>query len=66
MRCWLCDAEPVRLLEITTLGEREPRYMPLWPRSDDHAHADRPPTPSELEQAGHEALMRIRGDALRP
>jgi hypothetical protein len=35
-----------------------------WPASTDgHQHAEVPPTPGQLEQAGHEALMRIRREA---
>lgn len=61
MRCWLCGAEPLETFEITNLGDAQPRYVPgRWPPSDDgHSHATRPPSPGELEQAGHDALMRI-------
>lgn len=62
-RCWLCGVEPVALHDITTLGEAGPRYWPQWPADTDHRHAVRPPTPAELEQAGHEALSRIQREA---
>lgn len=59
MRCWACGVEPAHLFEITTLGDAQPRYLPQWPPGD-HEHAERQPSPDQLEQAGHEALMRIR------
>jgi hypothetical protein len=59
MRCWQCGVEPLETYEITTLNDAQPRYVPgRWPPGD-HAHAEQPPTPGQLEQAGHEALMRI-------
>jgi hypothetical protein len=60
VRCWWCGAEP-ELVEVTRLGDAEPSYIPgYWPPSHDgHQHAEVPPTPGQLEQAGHEALMRI-------
>lgn len=62
MRCWLCGVEPVSLSDVTELQHAEPQYLPRWPPGD-HRHAERPPTPGELEQAGHVALMRIRSAA---
>lgn len=60
MRCWLCGAEPRQIFEVTGLGDRMPRFLPgMWPPGD-HEHAVEPPTPGQLEQAGHEALMRIK------
>lgn len=60
MRCWQCGVEPLEVYETTTFGETRPSYLPgRWPAGD-HEHAERPPTPGELEQAGHEALMRIK------
>jgi hypothetical protein len=60
MKCWMCGVEPTGLAEITALNEVMPRFLPTgWPPGD-HEHAVQPPTPGELEQAGHEALMRIR------
>jgi hypothetical protein len=56
--------EPVSLIDVTELQHAEPQYLPRWPPGD-HQHAERPPTPRELEQAGHEALMRIVGAAER-
>jgi len=60
MKCWLCGAEPA-LVEVTTPIDTQRRYLPgRWPPAlDGHTHAERPPTPGELEQAGHEALSRI-------
>jgi hypothetical protein len=65
LRCWLCGVEPERLIDVTTLGSPEPQYLPQWPRGDDHQHAATAPTPGELEQAGHDALMRIYSAARR-
>lgn len=61
MRCWLCDAEP-ELVDVSTVTDAQPRYIAgRRPSAEDgHQHAERPPTPGELEQAGHDALMRIR------
>jgi hypothetical protein len=60
MKCWMCGEEPLGTFEITMLSEAQPRYIPgRWPPGD-HEHAVDPPTPGQLEQAGHEALMRIR------
>jgi hypothetical protein len=57
----MCGAEP-DLVEISTANDAQPRYVPgRWPPAEDgHQHAAQPPTPGQLEQAGHEALMRIR------
>lgn len=57
--CWWCGAQPLELHEVTTLSGVPYRLIPQWPGGD-HAHAELPPTPTQLEQAGHEALMRIR------
>jgi hypothetical protein len=53
------------MVDASTLLDAEPRLIPgRWLTSDrSHQHAERPPTPGELEQAGHEALMRIRNAA---
>lgn len=60
VRCWWCGVEPDSLIDITRLDQAEPAYIPNWPPSTtDHAHAEHPPTPGQLEQAGHEALMRV-------
>lgn len=62
MRCWLCGAEPLNEIDTSTLGSAFTTSMPgRWPAAvDGHEHAERPPTPGQLEQAGHEALMRIK------
>jgi hypothetical protein len=58
--CWQCGVEPLTVHETTTLSDPQPTYIAgRWPDGD-HAHAERAPSPGELEQAGHEALMRIR------
>lgn len=60
MKCWQCGVEPLETHEVTTLTDAQPRHIPgRWPPGD-HEHAVDPPTPGQLEQAGHEALMRIR------
>ena len=59
MRCWQCGVEPLEVFETTTLLDAQPTYIAgRWPPGD-HEHAERPPTPGQLEQAGHEALSRI-------
>jgi hypothetical protein len=61
MQCWVCGVEPDSVHEITSFGDIEPRYLAHWPPSTDHDHAERQPTPEELENAGWEALQeRIR------
>lgn len=66
MRCWYCGVEPDRLFEVTQINQAEPEYLPAWPGPGpaDHEHAERPPSPYELVDAGHRALMRLRGEAL--
>lgn len=59
MRCWQCGVEPTGLVEVTTLGDQEPRYLPTgWPDSD-HDHAEHPPSPTELQDSGDAALGRV-------
>lgn len=59
MNCWQCGVEPLEVHETTALGEAQPRCIAgRWPAGD-HEHAERPPTPGELEQAGHKALRVI-------
>lgn len=50
------------MVDVATFGDPAPRYVPgRWPwTADDHDHATEPPTPAQMEQAGHETLMRIR------
>lgn len=62
MRCWFCGVEPLDVFEVTALGDAEPRFLANWPAGN-HEHAERPPSPAQLEAAGHEALMRIRRQA---
>jgi len=57
-RCYICGAEP-ELIDVTQLGDPEPRCMPgAWPPAD-HTHAVAPPTPSELQAGGDDALAAI-------
>lgn len=35
-----------------------------WPAGGDHEHAERPPTPGELEDAGHRSVTTIIGQAI--
>lgn len=60
MNCWFCGIEPDRLVEITRLDSAAREYLPNWPAPTDHQHAEHPPTSAQLEQAGHEALSRVR------
>lgn len=58
-RCWQCgiEAEPI---EVTTFGDPEPRYIPLFrPWEADHEHSVNPPTPEELIERGYRSLNRI-------
>jgi hypothetical protein len=58
--CWWCGAE-AEVFELQAFGGRVDRFLGAWPPATDHEHAERPPTPGELQQAGHEALTRIQG-----
>jgi hypothetical protein len=58
VRCWWCGVAPTEVLEITQLGDAEPRYWPNWPAGD-HDHAARPPSPGELLAAGAARFDRI-------
>jgi hypothetical protein len=63
VRCWLCGVVPLSEIDTSTLGSAfSTSVAGRWPAGD-HEHAERPPTPAELEQAGHEALIRIRNAA---
>lgn len=65
IRCWQCGAEPLETFDISTVDSATVREIPgRWPPGD-HEHAERAPTPAELEQAGHRALTRIRDEAMR-
>lgn len=64
MRCWFCGVEPGRMVDVTTIGSATDEYLPVWPPPTDHEHAEREPSAPQLEQAGHEALQRIRHQAL--
>jgi hypothetical protein len=59
IRCWLCGIEPRDM--ITFSNWNGCRWSePDWPYSEDHEHAERPPTPAELVAAGQRILDRIR------
>lgn len=66
VRCWWCGTEPYSLIAVPRSAQSGPqRYRAgEWPSAGDHQHAERPPTPGQIEQAGREALMRII-DAVR-
>ena len=66
MRCWLCGVKPLHEIDTSALNSAFSTTAPgRWPPSTDgHTHAERPPTPAELEQAGHAALQRIRNEAI--
>jgi hypothetical protein len=56
--CWRCGVEPDDVVELVQFGGEKLRVIPNWPPGD-HPHAERPPSPAQLEQAGHVSLMRI-------
>lgn len=58
MRCWYCGVEPDQLIEVTTFGDVEPRYMANWPAGD-HEHSETPPSPGELLAAGARSFDRL-------
>jgi hypothetical protein len=68
--CWWCGVEPTEVVEqtfdITVMEQVEPvqqikHSWVRWPQGD-HEHAELPPSPAQLEQAGHEVLARILQD----
>jgi hypothetical protein len=61
VRCWLCGIEPTCEIDTSALDSAfSTSTAGRWPASTDgHQHAEVPPTPGQLEQAGHEALMRL-------
>jgi len=64
IRCWQCGVEPHETFDVSTMESATVTEIAgRWP-SGDHEHAQRPPTPAELEQAGHQALIRIRTEAM--
>lgn len=66
MRCWQCGVEPMEVYETTTFFDPKPTYAPgRWPKGD-HEHAEHPPSPGQLEQAGHEALSRLQREGWSP
>ena len=58
--CWVCGAVP-ELYDARTFGSAGPEYIAgTWPvPASDHLHVNNPPTPEQLEAAGHAALRRI-------
>jgi hypothetical protein len=63
MRCWWCGVEPDALFDVTEIQSAEPKYLANWPTDDDHEHAEVAPSPAQLVDAGHQALMRVRAAA---
>lgn len=64
MNCWICGAEPVEVHSTITPPCDEPVITYIrWPHTDTHTHVEQPPTPAQLEQAGHDTLMRILSEA---
>jgi hypothetical protein len=61
LTCWQCGIAPLRVIEVTQLGDPEPRYIPgRWPYRDDaHDHATEPPSPAQLAAAGDASMARI-------
>jgi hypothetical protein len=57
MSCWQCGVQPEDLVEVRSLGGPV-RFIPQWPAGD-HEHAEKPPTPEELLNAGSATLLRI-------
>lgn len=58
IRCWWCGAEPYDVHTIQAFGGPVTRLIPLWPTGD-HRHEITPPTPQQLVEHGHQALLRI-------
>jgi hypothetical protein len=55
----MCGVEPTGLADVTTYGDREPRYLPTgWPAGH-HEHAIDPPTPERLANDGIAAIERM-------
>jgi hypothetical protein len=60
--CWWCGVEPDSVDEIMQFGGQVIALIPDWPAGD-HVHAERAPSPAQLQDAGHRALMRLRDEA---
>lgn len=66
MRCWLCGAEPLEVHSVVGMESPNPVIIFVrWPENGDHEHADRPPTPDELIESGHVALLNIQAEWAR-
>lgn len=58
-RCWWCGVEPDAEYEIMQVESAQPvRIVYGWPPGD-HEHTECPPSPAELADEGHRALLRI-------
>jgi hypothetical protein len=57
IRCWHCGVQPEDLDEVRS-PEGSVRFVPQWPVGD-HEHAERPPTPEGLHDAGSATFLRI-------
>lgn len=60
VRCWLCGASPDVFVAVKSMDSPDHVVVVRWPVGDrEHEHAERPPTPAELADQGHQALRRI-------
>lgn len=48
IRCWLCGAQPARVVEVQQFGDPTPHRILIWPASGYHQHAVSTPTPQQL------------------
>lgn len=63
-RCWWCGAEALQSYSDARLCSVDDGQAVVWPAHPvDHVHAAQPPSPSQLVDAGHEALQRVRSAA---
>lgn len=59
LTCWWCGESPLAVHEVVSMESVNPIAIVQWCSPADHEHALTPPTPEQMEQAGHDALMRI-------
>lgn len=60
MRCWSCGTEPEDTYKVESMeNSHAVATIVRWPDATDHLHAERPPTPEELAEAGAQARLRI-------
>jgi hypothetical protein len=61
IRCWACGVEPEETYEVQSMEQADAIATVIrWPASTDHEHADRQPTPEELDAAGRVSLLKIQ------